>query len=102
MTWVGQTEANLPVTLTETGATTTADGTGQFSFGGVSLALGPNVFHVQATDAAGNVGTGEDTITRIAPDQTPPAITASLAHDTAPDGHEQPWCAPPTRPSRAR
>ena len=62
---VGQTEAKLPATLIETGATTTADGTGQFSFGGVSLALGPSVPR-PGDRRRRNVGTGEDTIMRIA------------------------------------
>jgi hypothetical protein len=62
----GQTEPNLPVTLVETGATTTADGTGRFHFDGVPLAvLGVNSFHVQATDPAGNVGSAANTFTWV-------------------------------------
>ena len=68
VTLAGQTEPNPPVTLVETGATTTADAAGKFSFTGVSLpVVGANLFHVQATDAAGNVGTGTNTFTLIQP-----------------------------------
>jgi hypothetical protein len=66
----GQTEPNLPVKLLETGATTTADAAGEFRFANVALVAGANLFHVQATDAAGNVGTATNTFTRIV---TPPA-----------------------------
>jgi RHS repeat-associated protein len=66
VTLTGQTEPNLPVKLVEIGATTTADGTGQFHFPGVALALGSNSFHVQATDVAGNIGTATRSFTRIA------------------------------------
>ena len=63
----GQAEANLPVKLVETGATTTADNSGQFHFAGIPLTLGSNPFHVQATDAAGNVGSAAKSFTRIEP-----------------------------------
>src|SRR5262249_59155230 len=63
VTLVGQTAPDLPVVLVPTGATTTSDGQGHFSFTGVSLALGANVFTVRATDPAGNVGSSRRTIT---------------------------------------
>jgi hypothetical protein len=60
----GTTEPNTPVVLLQTGARTTSDATGAFSFSGVALALGANTFTVQATDQAGNLGTAQHTITR--------------------------------------
>ena len=66
VTFDGQTEPNLPVTLVETGANATADALGKFTFAGIALTSGGNVFHVRATDSAGNVGSTFRTITRIA------------------------------------
>ncbi len=61
----GQTEPFDPVTLVETGATTTADASGKFSFANVPLMVGANLFHVQATDKAGNVSVAANTFTLI-------------------------------------
>src|SRR5262249_54272955 len=81
---------NLPVTLLETGATTTSDATGRFTFAGVNLTPGANTVDVRVTDVVGNVATAERTITRIVSNistgQERPVIAAALAHDTAPDG----------------
>jgi RHS repeat-associated protein len=59
----GQTEPDLPVVLVSTGATTTSDSQGRFSFTGVGLVLGANALTVRATDPAGNVGSSQRTIT---------------------------------------
>jgi len=67
----GQTEPGLPVKLVETGATTTADAAGKFSFANVPLVVGANPFHVQATDPAGNVGEATNTFTLIQPQGGP-------------------------------
>ena len=79
MTLDGQTEPNLPVKLVETGATTIADAAGKFSFTGVPLpVVGANPFQVQATDAAGNVGTGTNTIILIQPPPQTPCVFNDL------------------------
>jgi hypothetical protein len=80
---VGETDANLPVTLLETGATTTSDSSGRFEFDGVNLTLGANTFDVQAV-SGNRTGTAKQTFTRVP--VPPPAIAAALAHDTAPNG----------------
>lgn len=54
VTLTGQTEPGSLVMLLETGAGTTADETGRFTFEGVELAGGRNEFTVQVTDKAGN------------------------------------------------
>ncbi|MBI1917260.1 MAG: DUF4114 domain-containing protein, partial [Planctomycetes bacterium] len=61
----GQAEPGAVVMLQETGATTTAAGTGVFEFPGVDLTHGPNDFTVAATDVAGNSSTVSRTITHI-------------------------------------
>ena len=84
----GQTEAGSQVALAETGGAATADATGAFTFSGVALALGPNLFTAHATDAAGNEAVFSRTITRLGEpgeDVTPPAISAILANDTGID-----------------
>ena len=77
VTLVGQTEANAAVTLAQTGATTTADATGRFTFGGIALAIGSNSFRVNAIDAAGNQSNFSTTITRLSP-----PIALSLSNRT--------------------
>ena len=72
----GQTEAGAAVALAETGGTSTADATGAFTFSGVGLALGENVFTALATDAAGNESEFSRAITRLGEpggDVAPPA-----------------------------
>jgi RHS repeat-associated protein len=64
VTLTGTTEPDITVVLEQTGASTTSDSTGAFSFSGVALALGANTFTVQATDQAGNTSTVQHTITR--------------------------------------
>ena len=52
--------------LVQTGALTTADSSGNFSFYPVNLPnLGTYTFTVQATDVAGNVSTLSETVTRL-------------------------------------
>ena len=74
--------------LVETGATTTADSSGNFSFYPVNLPnLGTYTFTVQATDVAGNTNTFAQTFTRL--DNTlpsnllPPDVTLNLSETTA-------------------
>jgi hypothetical protein len=64
VTLTGTTEPDIAVVLEPTGASTTSDANGGFSFTGVALALGANTFTVQATDQVGNTGTVQHTITR--------------------------------------
>ena len=67
VTLLGTTEPHTPVVLQPTGASTTSDEAGAFSFTGVALQAGPNAFTVTATDPAGNVGTSQRTITGTSP-----------------------------------
>ncbi|NER35197.1 MAG: DUF4114 domain-containing protein [Oscillatoria sp. SIO1A7] len=82
VTLSGQTEAGAAVVLAETGTTVTANDGGEFDFSQVELELGSNSFSVQATDLAGNVGSGQQAIIRNEPDATPPIISIGLANDT--------------------
>jgi RHS repeat-associated protein len=66
----GQTEPDLPVLLLQTGATTTSDSQGRFSFTGVDLVPGDNALTIQATDGAGNQGSFQRTITLVMPPPT--------------------------------
>lgn len=67
VTLTGHTEPNRHVALQESGASTMSDMSGAFSFGGVTLAPGDNIFTVVAMDEAGNMGTAQVTITRDSP-----------------------------------
>ena len=81
----GKSEPGLMIRLGADGPAVTADTNGTFRFNSVALAIGVNPFNALATDAAGNVGKGTLSITRItAP--TVPTVTAGLANDTAPGG----------------
>jgi RHS repeat-associated protein len=62
---LGQTEPGLTVVLDATGQSTLADATGAFAFANVPLNVGANPFVASATDAAGNVGHGPRTVTRL-------------------------------------
>ncbi|QDU75025.1 Cadherin domain protein [Bremerella volcania] len=57
-TFTGTTEANASVAILDSNSavitTTTADGSGNFTFTGIALVLGQNDFSFVATDAAGN------------------------------------------------
>lgn len=75
VTLTGTTEAGAAVLLVQTGATTTADATGNFSFTDVALALGSNTFTVRATDAAGN----SSETTRSFVRQTAPFVRTAIA-----------------------
>lgn len=72
VTVTGQTEANVTVVLEETGAVTTSDHTGKFTFANVTLAIGNNTLIARATDIAGNEKTYSTIIKRLSP---PTAIT---------------------------
>jgi cyclophilin family peptidyl-prolyl cis-trans isomerase len=75
----GTTEANTAVRLTQTGATTTSDANGNFSFTNVALANGANSFTVVATNAAGDSSSFTTTITRQA---TAPKLTTAISNQT--------------------
>ncbi len=84
----GQTIAGASVELLQTGATTTADSSGDFSFYPVSVPnLGTYTFTAQVTDVAGNTNTLAATFTRI--DNTlpsnllPPDVTLNVSETTA-------------------
>jgi RHS repeat-associated protein len=62
---VGQSDPNALVKLINTGTTLTVDGTGQFQFTNLPLALGDNLLTIQVTDTAGNTQTITQTITRV-------------------------------------
>jgi hypothetical protein len=79
----GTTDPATSVVLVGTGLSTTSDGSGHFQFTGVSLQMGGNALAAQATDAAGNLSSYTQTITRIT---AGPVITAALSDDTAPGG----------------
>ncbi len=78
---VGTTDAGASVVLKDnsnnTIGTATADVSGNFSFAGVALQTGANIFTVQATDLAGNQATFSRTITR---QDTPPTISTPIAN----------------------
>jgi cyclophilin family peptidyl-prolyl cis-trans isomerase len=60
----GTTTPNSIVTLLQTGASVASDAGGNFAFGGVILASGPNDYTVQVADLAGNVTQKLQTFTR--------------------------------------
>ncbi|MEO0374417.1 MAG: Ig-like domain-containing protein, partial [Cyanobacteria bacterium P01_A01_bin.17] len=82
VTLTGQTEPGVSVTLAQTGATTTADATGKYSFSNIDLALGENAFTAIGTDAAGNVATTTQTIIRTPVDTEVPLVEAALVNDS--------------------
>jgi cyclophilin family peptidyl-prolyl cis-trans isomerase len=61
----GHTSANAVVTLLQTGASITSDASGNFAFGGVSLAPGTNLFTARVVDVAGNTNQDQETFTRV-------------------------------------
>ncbi|MDB9518158.1 putative Ig domain-containing protein, partial [Roseofilum reptotaenium CS-1145] len=79
----GETEPNSEVTLTETGVTTTSDENGIFTFEGVVLELGENSFTVETQDIAGNIGTTNQSITRL--EAVLPPVNQSPFFTTEPD-----------------
>ncbi|OUL29670.1 hypothetical protein BV378_05730, partial [Nostoc sp. RF31YmG] len=80
VTLVGQSEAYATVVLEQTGAVTTSDHNGQFSFTNVQLAIGNNSLTARATDIAGNENTFSTNIYRFSP---PTAI--NLTGNTVPE-----------------
>lgn len=89
VTLTGSTTAGATLTLTPGGATTTADGTGAFTFSNVALTNGANAFTVQASNAGGTAS-GSLTVTRqnaptvlAAPDALTVATGASTTFDVA-------------------
>src|SRR5262249_46099617 len=73
-TFEGQTSPNATVQLVGLNLSTTADGSGNFTFTGVPLTVGSNVLVAQATDVAGNAS--PFTLTVTLGQRLPPAITA--------------------------
>ncbi|MEH1899398.1 MAG: putative Ig domain-containing protein [Nostoc sp.] len=67
VTLTGLAEANSTVVLEQTGAVTTSDNNGQFTFAHVSLATGDNSFIARSTDIAGNQNTYSINIYRFSP-----------------------------------
>ncbi len=82
VTLAGTTDANASVELVTTGDTTTADAGGAFSFSGINLTLGNNVFTARATDLAGNSSETSVNIRRTGPETDGPIVNAGLAKDT--------------------
>ncbi|NEZ66600.1 tandem-95 repeat protein [Leptolyngbyaceae cyanobacterium CCMR0082] len=85
VTLVGQTEPNLSVTLEQTGASTTADVTGQFSFTNITLQEGANTFTVSTTDIAGNEAVFTEVLTRVVVNTPPtadPDTSLAVQEDT--------------------
>ena len=64
VTLEGVAEEDSRMSLLDTGATATADGTGAFSFAGVNLAFGANSFTVVSMDLAGNTASFTQTISQ--------------------------------------
>ncbi|BCL38132.1 putative Ig domain-containing protein [Nostoc sp. MS1] len=62
---VGATEANLTVSLQQTGVSSTSNNLGQFTFTNISLTQGSNLFTVVAKDLAGNQGYFSQTFQRL-------------------------------------
>jgi hypothetical protein len=71
---------NVPI------ASSTADGGGTFTFTGVALSLGANIFTVRATDLAGNESQTSVTITRNTP---PNGIVAASIQQISPANGEE-------------
>ncbi|HKQ66927.1 MAG TPA: Calx-beta domain-containing protein, partial [Methylomirabilota bacterium] len=84
VTLVGKTSPGALVALLGTGAATTADQHGRFTFEDVSLDVGKNVFTVKATDLAGNKSFGSVRITRLA---APAAPTLAIGDATVTEGN---------------
>ena len=84
---VGVTEAGAALSLRRSGSATvlasgTADATGAFSLGNITLDLGDNNFALTAADAAGNSRQSSLVVVREAvPDIDVPTLTARLARD---------------------
>lgn len=57
VTLTGLAEANSTVVLEQTGAVTTSDNNGQFTFAHILLAIGDNSLIARSTDIAGNQNT---------------------------------------------
>ncbi|WP_100897731.1 Ig-like domain-containing protein [Nostoc flagelliforme] len=67
VTLTGLAEANSTVVLEQTGAVTTSDNNGQFTFAHVQLAIGDNSLIARSTDIAGNQNTYFTSIYRFSP-----------------------------------
>jgi cyclophilin family peptidyl-prolyl cis-trans isomerase/uncharacterized protein YegP (UPF0339 family) len=79
VTLVGTTSPNVSVELTQTGATTTSDGSGNFSFTNVALVAGDNPFTVEATDPSGTTSFSTTITRNAAPTVVDPLDPVSLA-----------------------
>ncbi len=74
----GTTSANTPVTIVETGATTTSDGAGAFTFSAVPLTVGSNTFTVKAGTGT-NTSQAAGSLTRTSAGNTAPTIASQQA-----------------------
>ena len=74
VTLVGQTDANVTLTLVGTGLTALSSGTGAFQIPGVNLAVGADTLTVVATDQAGNTSSYSLTVTRSTASSQPNAV----------------------------
>ncbi len=86
VTFVGQTDPDVSVTLEQTGAVAESNANGLFVFFNVPLSVGDNTFTTIATNAGDESSQFTKIFTRTLPGQslTPPVITAALADDTGP------------------
>ncbi len=86
VTFVGQTDPDVSVTLEQTGAVAESNANGLFVFFNVPLSVGDNTFTTIATNAGDITSQFTKIFTRALPGQslTPPVITAALADDTGP------------------
>src|SRR5262249_40349664 len=85
VTLTGKTDPGATVTLSPTNTTTTADGSGQFSFTGVKLKTGANSFTAKATDSLGNTNSFTQTITLdSAPTVSTPIADVKVAMNASP------------------
>ena len=92
VTLIGTTSSNAEIRLVETGQTTLSDEEGNFVFENVELVTGSsgtgeNVFTVIATDVAGNISQGSQSIFYL--DEEAPIIQAELLNDTGPNASDR-------------
>lgn len=85
--FIGQTEALAAVLLLETGQQTSADATGAFSFTGVPLAVGVNIFTVLVTDEAGNQRSVIRTITRTTTQVNQAPVLDAIGNQSVNEGN---------------
>jgi hypothetical protein len=88
VTVIGQTEPGAFVRVVQLNVGTTADSSGNFSIGGISLEPGSNSFDFTVIDAAGNGSMASLTLERtvLPGDTAAPTLLAGLASDTGTSG----------------